>query len=813
MAARPNPAETVLKLFGVIVLCALLAAGLALPYVGGLGLIAGKQAGKFLNTKCNLIETPPPQKTVIYAKDGQTQLATLFTFDRELVKLSDVPKYLQQALIATEDRRFYSHHGVDMRGLLRSAVSSSGGDTQGGSTLTMQYVKQVRYYQADTDAQREAAISQTLSRKMEDAQCALEIEKKDSKSKILENYLNIAFFGENSYGIGVAAKNFFNKKVSQLTLPEAALLVGVVKAPTEYDPFVPANRAAAIARRDQVIQNLADVGDISQAAANKYKGTALSLATTSQQAVRQGCAGANTAILNAGFYCDYVTDWLENQGGISSKQITTGGLKIVTTIDPQLQNTVQQSLWNQVTPKSPTVAIMPVVDPHTGNVLAMATSKRYGLTPDGQHTVLPLFNQATAGAGSTYKFFSMLAALKVGVPTNYQLTNNNNNSYSTQHCGDPAFTAVNDSEGTGFTRTETMTSATAKSSNTYYVALEDELFSCDLSPIVDTALKLGMNALNAPSATEPKKTVAQVYTSENQATFTLGPAATSPLQLTSAYATVANDGTYCPPAPVTSIKGPDGKDIDFKRSPCRPALNPQVARYALQVLNADTHQGTSAPQFQNLYSADPGVSVAGKTGTVNATDVHGRQVTKNAGLWFVGVTPNLAATTAMFNITNSRKPISGLAGMSNDQAGHLDGEFAARIWANALTQPLQGQQWTWPDPNAIPNGVPVPNIVNQPYDQARKQLTQSGFKVVRSPVDCGSATNYGAVAFQSPSNVAAPGSTITVCVSNGTAPYSPPPPPKPTTKPKPRTSPGHSAPAPPSRTRGPGRGRTSPPPR
>ena len=187
MAARPNPAETVLKLFGVIVLCALLAAGLALPYVGGLGLIAGKQADKFLNTKCNLIETPPPQKTVIYAKDGQTQLATLFTFDRELVKLADVPKYLQQALIATEDRRFYSHHGVDMRGLLRSAVSSSGGDTQGGSTLTMQYVKQVRYYQADTDAQREAAISQTLSRKMEDAQCALEIEKKDTKDKIIEN--------------------------------------------------------------------------------------------------------------------------------------------------------------------------------------------------------------------------------------------------------------------------------------------------------------------------------------------------------------------------------------------------------------------------------------------------------------------------------------------------------------------------------------------------------------------------------------------------------------------------------------------------
>ncbi|HEY3036981.1 MAG TPA: biosynthetic peptidoglycan transglycosylase, partial [Streptosporangiaceae bacterium] len=173
MATRPDPAETILKLVGVIVACAVLAAGLVLPYVGGLGMLAGRQADKFLNTKCNLIETPPPQKTILYAKDRTTgnlsQLATLFTYDRELVKLSQVPKYLQQALIATEDRRFYSHKGVDMRGLIRSAVNSSSGDTQGGSTLTMQYVKQVRYYQADTDAERESAISQTLSRKMEDA--------------------------------------------------------------------------------------------------------------------------------------------------------------------------------------------------------------------------------------------------------------------------------------------------------------------------------------------------------------------------------------------------------------------------------------------------------------------------------------------------------------------------------------------------------------------------------------------------------------------------------------------------------------------
>jgi membrane peptidoglycan carboxypeptidase len=786
VADRPYPAETILKLVGVIVACAVLAAGLVLPYIGGLGLLAGRQADKFLNTRCNLIETPPPQKTILYANDKTTPLATLFTYDRELVKLSQVPKYLQQALIATEDRRFYSHQGVDMRGLIRSAVNSSSGDTQGGSTLTMQYVKQVRYYQADTDAERAAAISQTLSRKMEDAQCALDIEKKDTKNQILEKYLNIAFFGENSYGIGVAAKNFFGHAVGKLTLPEAALLVGVVKAPTEFDPFVPANHKAAIERRNQVIQNLADVGDITQAAADKYKATALALATTSQHAVRQGCAGANPAIKNAGFFCDYVVDWLE-RGGISSKTISTGGLKIVTTINKDLQNTVQQSLWDQVPAKSKTTAMMPIVEPNSGNVLAMATSKKYGLANDGTHTTVPIFTNASAGAGSTYKYFSLLAALKVGVPANWplsgELSSDQKFTYTTQHCGDPGFQAKNDSEGAGFTRTETLASATAKSSNTYFVALEDQLFGdCELAPIVNTALDLGMGALNQRDTSATKGSIAQNVVKYTQPTFTLGFAPTSPLQLTGAYATVANDGEYCQPAPVVSIKDANGKDMEFKRQPCARQVTEQVARNALKLLSGDTTgQGTSAHEFQNLYSTNPGLTIAGKTGTVNASDNHGKQLSTNADLWFVGLTPDMAATTALFNIDTSTKPIVGIPNMTNDQAGHLTGAFAAGVWANALTPVLQSKQWQWPDANAIPNAVPIPTVVGKPYDEAKDQLTQAGFKVTKFGFFCGSDKIYGAVAFQSSLNVAESGSNITLCVSNGQSPYRYVPP-KPVTK-------------------------------
>jgi membrane peptidoglycan carboxypeptidase len=801
---------------GVIAACAVLTAGVLLPYVGGLGLVAGRQADKFLNTKCNLIETPPPQKTTLYAKDGTTQLATLYQYDRELVKsLNDVPKYLQQALIATEDRRFYSHHGVDMRGLLRSAVSSSGGDTQGGSTLTMQYVKQVRYYQADTDAQRQSAITQTLSRKMEDAQCALDIEKKDSKSDILLKYLNIAFFGENSYGIGTAARNFFGVDVSKLTLPQAALLVGVVKAPSEFDPFVPANHNAAIDRRNQVIQNLADVHDISQADADKYKQAPLSLATTTQATQKQGCAGANTAIKNAGFFCDYVTQWLQDTG-MTEKSITTSGMRIVTTLDPNLQNTVQTSLSAQLPAKSKTTAVMPIVDPHTGNVLAMATSKQYGLKTDGGHTTLPVFTTASAGGGSTYKLFSLLAALKAGVPTNMPLSANADMTYDTSHCGSDAFHAKNDTEGQNFSRTETLATATAKSSNTYFVALEDNLFQdCELTPYVNTALSLGMNTLKEKDPHTKKGTVAANIISQQQATFTLGPAATSPLELTGAYAAVANDGSFCAPSPIISIKDSNGKDLDVKRSPCTPVMTPQVARNALQVLSGDTRApGTSAQQFQGLYGANPGISVAGKTGTVNATDpIHGTQLTTNADLWFAGVTPDLAATTALFNLDNPSKAISGIPGMTDDQAGHLDGEFAAQVWVSAMSQPIQGKQWAWPDPNQIPNSAPIPSVVGQPFDAAKQTLTGAGFKVAKYQYDCGSSTNYGSVAFQSATNVAEAGSTITLCVSDGQPQplYVPPkkttPPKKPTKPPASGTTPTGGLPG------GPGRGRITPPPR
>ncbi len=615
---RPNPGLTLLKLFGVLLVVSVLVAGIALPYVGGAGLFAKHEADKFLTSTCDLQETAPPQGTTFLASDGQTVLATIFTQNRKPVALTSIPTFLQKALVDTEDRRFYQHHGVDMRSLIRSAFSTSGGDTQGGSTLTMQYVKQVRYYQAiGNAAAQEAAISQNLDRKIQDAKCAIDLEQRETKSEILTNYLNIAFFGENSYSVESAAQTYFNKDVQNLTLPEAATLVGVLRAPTQYDPFQ--YPAASKDRRNQVIQNMVTAGDLSQADATKYEATPIVLGHGSPPPVTSDCYNAPTAVANVGFFCKYVEDWLEGTQKLTADQISEGGYKVVTTLNVGIQNAAQKQVSAELPATSPMTALLPVTDPKTGDVLAMVSSKSYGLNAAAGQLATDPFTGYIADAASTYKYFTMVAALKAGVTSTFALGNNSTDhkSYNTKSCS--AGTAQNLAGGIAYTPTETLASAIAKSSNTYFVGIEDQLFNqCDLSPIVNTATSLGLNGLNQvdPGSTGTgTKTYAANIESQRQWTLTLGEVPTSPLELTGAYAAAANDGTYCTPAPVLSITDETGQPVALKRTPCSAQMTPQVARTAMTLLTGDTKTGgTSAKVFSSWYAKNSS-PIAGKTGT------------------------------------------------------------------------------------------------------------------------------------------------------------------------------------------------------
>jgi membrane peptidoglycan carboxypeptidase len=767
-SGNSSPWPTIGKLVAALAATGILATGFMLPYVGGLGLAARHEAAKFLDTPCNLQETPPPQKTTVYASDGTTVIATLFSQDRQPVPLKDIPLSLQQALVATEDRRFFSHHGVDMRGLLRSAVSTSGGSTQGGSTLTMQYVKQIRYYQAGQDiAKQQSAIDQNLNRKIEDAKCAIYLEetKHESKDTILDNYLNIAFFGENSYGIETAAQTYFGKPASKLTLSESALLVGLLRAPSEYDPFV--NPQAAKDRRNQVLQNLVDTHHLSQAAADTLKPKPVNLATTKPPVQHEGCANANSSISNVGFFCEYAQTWLQNVQGITN--LDTGGYKIVTTLDANLQNSMQAGISSVFPGSAAMTAALPAVDPHTGNVLAMATNKAFGTNKsakDNTHTSLPIFTSYTASGASTYKLFSLLAALQTGVPSSWTMaTNQTGKGYLPSNCYGASKPAVNGDAQVAYSINESLTSATVKSSNTFFVGMDDELFSCELQPIVNIALRLGLNGLKQPQdGGTGKTTIAQdIVTQQNVLRIALGSGiGTSPLELAGAYAAVANNGKFNNPAPILSITDANGHPITVKRSPGVQAVSPQVAAQAVQILSGDTKfPGTSAQPFQSWYATNGSV-VAGKTGTAVASAEN-----KNSALWFVGMTPNIVATSAVFNPSGPSQPIASLPGVA-DPGNNAYGDYASGLWLSALRSTLTGQQWSWTDPNSPALGNPVPSVVGMDPAAAKTRLAAAGYKMAmfNGTTQCASAQPFGKIAFAGPS-LAPPGATITVCPSNG----------------------------------------------
>jgi membrane peptidoglycan carboxypeptidase len=785
VAAARNPWPTIGKLLAALVACGVLVAGLLMPYVGGLGLFAGHEAGRFLDKPCTLRESPPPQRTTLYANDGKTVVATLFRQDRVPVPLSDVPPYLQDALVATEDRRFYSHHGVDMRGLLRGAVSTTGGDTQGGSTLTMQYVKQLRYYQAGDDVKaQQAAIDQNLNRKIEDAKCAIYIERtlKESKPKILENYLNIAFFGENSYGIQTAAETYFNKPARKLTLPESALLVGLLRAPSAYDPFV--NPQAAKTRRNEVLDNLVTVGKLNPARAEQLKATPVSLATEAPPTVRQGCANSASTIPNVAFFCEYAVKWLESVNGLSESLLQTGGLNITTTLDPKLQASMQTRLTERVPASAPVTAVLPAVDPRNGNVLAMAASKRFGTR--GNQTEQPIFTSYVAHGASTYKLFPLLAALSTGFPSDWAMqTATNGDKYSTRNCFTQSSVGNGDANET-YNQNETLTSATAKSSNSFFVGLVDVGMDCSLAPSVDIALKLGMNGLKQPSAEDPKQTWAQYVEQQQRAQlFVLGSIPTSPLELAAAYAGVANGGKFYAPSPILKISSgvagtSNEKLLPVKRATPVQAVTPEVAHKAVTILQGDTHGvGTSASQFESSWYSGDRSEVAGKTGTNAATNARGNETTKNAAIWFVGMTPTLTAASAVIDFDDPNRASRGLR---RQGVGSAYGGYAAGLWIDALRSTLGTRQWTWPD--ATP-GTDVPDVTGLEPKEAKSRLAAAGFTMryldpdAGNAVQCASSQPFGTIGYYGP-KVAPRGSAITVCVSKGVPQpiyvYVPPPP-------------------------------------
>ncbi len=301
----------VAKLAIATLVAGVLVAGLLLPYSIGVGLASNQVADAIESAPSDPMNEQAPQRTTITDGTGKA-IAYLYDQNRVDVPLSDINQYLRLAVISIEDRRFLQHKGVDWRGMVRALLknSSDNGAVQGASTLTQQYVKNYLFLvKAKTDAERADAIAVTPIRKLREAKLALALENgpnKLSKNQILERYLNLVAFGPSTYGAEAASLRYFGVHASDLTLPQAALLAGMVNNPNKYNPLDPDHAVDARNRRDLVLDAMARTGAISQKTADEAKKTNLDL---NPQATPNGCINAPGSTTN-GYFCQYVLDYL-----------------------------------------------------------------------------------------------------------------------------------------------------------------------------------------------------------------------------------------------------------------------------------------------------------------------------------------------------------------------------------------------------------------------------------------------------------------------------------------------------------------------
>jgi membrane peptidoglycan carboxypeptidase len=609
--------------------------------------------------------------TYVYANDGQTLITTFYDENRRDVALDDVAPVMRQAIVAAEDSRFYQHGGVDPKGVARALVANGQGGAvaQGASTLTMQYVRNVLKEAPNlTPQERVDATVDTPARKIREMRYAIAVEKHLSKPEILRRYLNIAYFGDGAYGIFAASQTYFSKTPDRLTLAEAALLAGLVQSPDANNP-VTGDRGAALTRRSYVLTALAKQKVITSVQARATDAEPLSL---HPGALPDDCTAIASAHNDWGFFCDYVRGWWDAQPAFGKtpqdreNALREGGYTIVTSLDPAIQSAALQQSLSVYGYGDRRAVPMAVVQPGTGRILAMAVNRHYSLAANtpASHNYPNTVDQLIAGdpaidgyqAGSTFKMFTMLAALSQGksLSTGFTAPSPLVSKWPADGpgtCGG-RWCPANDNPAwmNGY---RTMWNGFGRSVNTYFVWLEEQV---GVAQTVAMAQRLGITFRSDADA------ALAAHRANTWGSFTLGVAATTPLDLANAYATVAADGTYCAPLPVLSVTTSGGTPAPGVGPACHQAITPDVARAATDAARCPVGQqstygkcdGGTAPNVGTIL----GRPVAGKTGSSE----------NNATETFVGYTPQVAAAGIAANPDSPNDPVGAAVATSVDDA-------------------------------------------------------------------------------------------------------------------------------------------------
>ncbi|WP_236790705.1 transglycosylase domain-containing protein [Amycolatopsis sp. GM8] len=702
--------EGLFKLLGLCLLGGVLVAGMLFPIVGGVGVASNKASETVDSMSAELANVPPPLVTTITDSAGHP-IATLYDQYRIPTASSQINDAMKWALVSVEDKRFYDHHGVDWKGTIRAALSNStGGDTQGASTLTQQYVKNYLInviYRGDEAGQRKAQ-EQSVARKLKEARVAIQLETKMDKDQILTSYLNVVEFSRKVYGVGAAAQTYFNTSSDKLTVPQAALLAGMVNNPPFYDPWSHPERATE--RRNLVLDRMVENRKLAPEDAAKFKTEPLGVVPDGPAKPAANCTGAGP---ENGFFCQYVQDYLLTNG-MTKDDLYTGGYTIRTTMDQNANHQAKMSAEQQVSKTQKNVAntlslVRPGKDRH--EVIALAANRDYGTDASkGQTTyALPSDVSNVTGAGSSYKIFTTMAALeqhKTGIYATIQTPQSYASTVFTsgQKPGCPqvgrgtwAYCLQNYGEGV-YGPSMSLQQALATSPNTGFVILEEQ---AGMGAVTDMARRLGMrntmasNAANGGPVDPNNANVAYKMSQQRffgpggvaQAglgAFTLGVSPTNGLELANVAATIMSGGVWCPPTPIGGVTDRNGKPVKVKEVACEQAVPEGLANSMAVGMSKDDTEGTSAAAASAAGWNRP---MIGKTGT---TDVSGSAT-------FVAAVPQLAGAAMVFR---PDYPVGGLidggpgrvsATQGNSNGNMFGGKTPARTWFGAMTQILNGQ--------------------------------------------------------------------------------------------------------------------------
>ncbi|AZA10187.1 transglycosylase domain-containing protein [Corynebacterium pseudopelargi] len=696
----------------------------------------------------------PGVSTILNANDEP--MAWLYKQRRYSVPSEAIAEPMKAAIVSIEDRRFYEHNGVDLKGNLRAMATNlvAGGVEQGASTLDQQYVKNYLLLVASDNPDEQAAATETsIPRKLREMRMASSIDENLSKDEILTRYLNLVPFGNNAYGVEAAAQTYFAKPAAELTIPEAAMLAGIVQSSSYFNPYT--NPEAVTDRRNEVLGAMAETGAITPEDAARYQSEPLGV-QEQPGGLPNGCIAAG----DAGFFCDYVLKYL-GEKGLDLDTITSGSYTIRTTLNPEVQAAAHDAVTGQVPASTPGVAnVMNVIEPgrDSRKILAMTSSRDYGLDLEAGQTVLPqTASLVGSGAGSVFKVFTAGAALEDGygldtmldVPTRYEAKGLGEGG--ADNC--PANTYCVENSGSYASRMS-LQDALAYSPNTPFVKLISEV---GVDKVVDLSVKLGLRSYEEAGTFDGESSIADYMKDHNLGSYTLGPTAINALEMSNVAASIASDGRWCEPNPIENVTDAEGNEVFLERPDCEDAMDADAANALGQALSKDTIKGTGADAAKAFNWSTP---LAAKTGT---TESH-----QSAA--FMGFNSAYAAVTYIYNDGTSVAPLC-TSPVQQCGAGSLyGGDEPARTWfsaANASNIAQQGDLAPIGDTYRRGRSATLGDqFIGRDVASAERELTKQGYKVVRQYV-AGDGKPKDQVLRTSVPTPLRKGSTITLYISDG----------------------------------------------